>query len=157
MRRWSGILGMGATLLAPICLGFFWGRQDYPGRPPNFFTVVGIVGLILLLFGWSKAAWRPGPHAAPWLGIACGAMVLYVAGVLLSDPFVVRAESQWEIGRRAPVLLPLFAGLVLFARKGLWLSLLGTAVFTTAAVALFVINISTADAGTGFLRYWLGW
>ncbi|MFL5327329.1 MAG: hypothetical protein ACJ8C4_00305 [Gemmataceae bacterium] len=146
-------LSVATVQVAVVILGCWWGREYYPGKPPNAYTAVAGVAVVLLLVG-SIAPLRDGdrdvmgyPRA---VGIAC---LLYIVAMMLFEPLLF-VENQWAVIRGALVLIPPLLAFSYLCRWRAWTSATGVALFVFDSAAMLASNASMSNAGNGFISYW---
>jgi hypothetical protein len=141
-----------AMQAAAVIIGGLWGRAvHYPGRPP---TALAAVAAVLVLSGLlaSLAGRRADGSGHP--ALASGGCLAYMAGVVLSEPFLM-VGSLPAVAGAALVLVPLLLAVSYLARCRAWLSAAGVGLFVFASSAMLAGNAGVSDAGSGFLGYWV--
>jgi hypothetical protein len=150
--RW---LIVAAVQAATVILGGLWGRtMHYPGRPPTVYTALAVVAVLLMASGLLRSLVglrRQESCIVPAVGGSC---LAYCVALVLLEPFLEGRELAAVI-QAALMLVLLLLAFSYLARRGVWASAAGVALFVFASAAMLAGNAGVSDAGSGFFTYWV--
>ena len=152
----KGRLAMIATALqaGAVVLGFHFGAWiHYPGRPPNIYTVLALLGWFLMLAGAGQSVWNRHVEGARHRIVVTLAVVVYAGCTMLFEPFLEVGPRDLLIAVLVLVPFLLAIGDLVWARE--LLPLAGVTLFLFTSCAMLSSNARIYDAGSGFFGCWM--
>jgi hypothetical protein len=141
-----------------VLLGIVWWQAAISlrrgGASLAYWPLAGFLAVILIGIAsfWAFRARRSQNDRR--LAAMIGGVGLYVAFVLLVDPFLW-IEDRAEHALLAGVLIPPLLAIKPLVRSGSWLAVWGIVLFSTAGVACLLFNGTVRGSGVGSSGFWL--
>lgn len=129
-------------LLSTIPVGVVWGAiVPHPGDPPNIFTLVGELSILLLFIATIKNIGNSTSEA--WRCAGSFALACYCTVIMFTDPFL---SQKWE-GQISTIgwLLPVFVIDIWFTWQRFRLGAIAAGIFICNSVGLATFNILCSD------------